>query len=157
MSADLSRFPKRKIPRNFVSWLVAALRVKVRRTTEVNSHKFPFQRPLTIHSRTAVPVSSIPTTSSSWQVPLIPTELLRRNLRSSGTLRSASSGNYIPTFRDNLQVPSSRPTKSKKKVSSWRWGKEVVPKRGYGISTTRSVILQTRTDLYFATDGCNHA
>jgi hypothetical protein len=33
ISADLSRFPKRKIPRKFVSWLVGALRVKVRRNT----------------------------------------------------------------------------------------------------------------------------
>jgi hypothetical protein len=32
---------------------------------------------------------------------------------------TASSGNPLPTFRDNVSVPSSRVTKSKKGYSSW--------------------------------------
>jgi hypothetical protein len=47
---------------------------------------------------------------------------------------AASSGNPLPTFRDNVSVPSSRVKKSKKKRTSFL-GLYVVPKRRQRITT----------------------
>jgi hypothetical protein len=41
---------------------------------------------------------------------------------------ATSSGNSIPTFRDNLSVPSSR-------VNPWRWDRQVVPNLRQEIAT----------------------
>jgi len=49
---------------------------------------------------------------------------------------AASSGNSLPTFRDNLSVPSSRVQNKK------RFDQYVVPKRRYGIATVRCIITQ---------------
>ena len=63
-----------------------------------------------------------------------------------------SSGNSLPTFRDNLSVPSSRV------FSYLPTLRQVVPKRRYGITTTRYLITQQSTVLiYFAVDAWNHA
>jgi hypothetical protein len=58
---------------------------------------------------------------------------------------AACNGNYLPTFRDNISVPSSRVKEFKKKnmgKSSRNVGKE--------ITTIRCVIYQTTADLRFS-------
>jgi hypothetical protein len=61
---------------------------------------------------------------------------------------SALSGSSVPTFRDNLSVPSST-------VSCDR---EVIPKRRYRTTTQRCVISQNSADLiYIAAEAQNHA
>jgi hypothetical protein len=48
---------------------------------------------------------------------------------------AASSGNFLPTFRDNLSVPTSW-------SCHWRWNRYVVPKRREGITNTRCIITK---------------
>jgi len=53
---------------------------------------------------------------------------------------AAYSDNFLPTFRDNLQDPSSKVKKSK-------IGRQVFPKRLYVITTIRCVMTQKGADL----------
>jgi len=58
---------------------------------------------------------------------------------------TAYNGNFLPTFRDNPSVPSSRVKVSKKK--------KVVPKRRQGITTIHCLITQKSAYLiYFAVE-----
>jgi hypothetical protein len=62
--------------------------------------------------------------------------------------QGSRSPRRVPTFRDNVSVPSSRVKKSKKRlIDPWRWGRYVVPKRRQRITTRRCVIPQKSTDL----------
>jgi hypothetical protein len=59
----------------------------------------------------------------------------------------ALSGSSVPTFRDNLSVPSS-------KIKMW----QLVPKRRYRTTTERCVISQESVDVIFiAAEVLNHA
>ena len=66
---------------------------------------------------------------------------------------AAFSGCSVPTFQDNLSVPSSRVNKSKIKgfllwlFDRWRWDRQVFPKRRYRPTTQRWVIPQKSADL----------
>jgi len=68
------------------------------------------------------------------------------------TFYAVYSGNSIPTFRENLSVPSSRIKKSNNNYFSYtsgtlKWDRKVVLKRRYGNTIVHCVIIQKSADI----------
>jgi len=64
----------------------------------------------------------------------------------SSSYYASSSGNSLQTFRDNLSVPSSR-VKNTNNLHPLRGNRWFVPKRRWGITTTRCIITHKRAVL----------
>jgi len=63
---------------------------------------------------------------------------------------AASSGNFLPTFLNNISVPSSRVKNLDSwLLEPWTWGQQVVPKHWKGITTTYCIITWKNAVLIF--------